>query len=250
MGKILIQIYEIQTPQEAEKLSGLGVDHLGGVLPPDSAPRCPALAQTAAAARAMGARFSLIPLFSNQNTLCRALDVIAPDFVHFCDALAAPDGKLLPLGPALELQERIKQKFPYIRCMRTLPVALPGLARHLDSLALERAFAPITDFFLLDTATGPQGADPVAGFIGITGQTCDWDMAARLVAQSRVPVILAGGIGPDNVFEAIRRVRPAGVDSCTRTNAVGQDGKPLRFVKDAHKVAALVQKARQAEIML
>jgi phosphoribosylanthranilate isomerase len=54
-------------------------------------------------------------------------------------------------------------------------------------------------------------------------------------------VILAGGLGPDNVSEAIGRVRPAGVDSLTRTNRPGPDGA---FTKDLDAVAAFVEQAR------
>jgi len=70
-------------------------------------------------------------------------------------------------------------------------------------------------------------------------------MAADLAARSGIPVILAGGLGPDNVAEAIDAVRPAGVDSCTNTNAVDELGKPVRFRKDMNKVARFVAEARR-----
>ena len=87
-------------------------------------------------------------------------------------------------------------------------------------------------------------------FAGITGQTCDWNMARCLVQTSRIPLILAGGLSPDNVAEAISRVEPAGVDSCTLTNARDNLGRPIRFRKDADKVKAFVDEARQAEAAL
>ncbi|MEX1326751.1 MAG: hypothetical protein AB1Z29_08115, partial [Desulfobacterales bacterium] len=88
---------------------------------------------------------------------------------------------------------------------------------------------------------------PVPGFVGITGQQCDWETAANLVMSCRVPVILAGGISPDNVAEGIRRVRPAGVDSCTRTNALDKKGVPIRFKKDLQQVRRLVSAVRETE---
>jgi phosphoribosylanthranilate isomerase len=50
----------------------------------------------------------------------------------------------------------------------------------------------------------------VAGQSGGTGVTCDWSLAAR-VAASR-PTVLAGGLTPDNVLEAIQAVKPFAVD--------------------------------------
>jgi len=76
---------------------------------------------------------------------------------------------------------------------------------------------------------------------------CDWDTAAELVASCRIPVILAGGISAGNVAEGIRRVRPAGVDSCTLTNAHDKSGAPIRFKKNLQKVKQLVNAVRVAE---
>jgi phosphoribosylanthranilate isomerase len=102
---------------------------------------------------------------------------------------------------------------------------------------------------MTDTVLGIQGGatEPVAGFVGITGETCDWEIAAWLVGISPRPVIIAGGLSPENTFDAIARVRPAGVDSCTRTNALDAQGLPIRFRKDIKKVRFLVEEARRAE---
>ena len=70
-----------------------------------------------------------------------------------------------------------------------------------------------------------------SGGYGGTGQTCDWDVA-------RAPVLLAGGLGPENVADAIRAVRPWGVDV-----ASGVESAP--GVKDPEKVAAFVRRAKE-----
>jgi phosphoribosylanthranilate isomerase len=63
------------------------------------------------------------------------------------------------------------------------------------------------------------------------------------VQASRIPVILAGGLSPENVAEAIRVVQPWGVDSLTCTNKSLADGK---FCKDIERVKAFVAAARTA----
>lgn len=55
----------------------------------------------------------------------------------------------------------------------------------------------------------------VAGVGGGTGVTIPWDVAAQIVEASKLPVVLAGGLRPDNVAGAIQAVRPYGVDVCT-----------------------------------
>jgi phosphoribosylanthranilate isomerase len=73
---------------------------------------------------------------------------------------------------------------------------------------------------------------------GGTGRTIDWDAAAAVAARRRV--LLAGGLTPANVAEAIRRVRPYGVDV-----ASGIEQRP--GVKDAGAMTAFVRAVREAE---
>ena len=73
--------------------------------------------------------------------------------------------------------------------------------------------------------------------LGGTGHTTDWDLVAPL-ARKR-PLILAGGLTPSNVAEAIRRVQPWGVDVAS---GVELDGNPRR--KDKSKLASFVASAR------
>jgi len=72
--------------------------------------------------------------------------------------------------------------------------------------------------------------DPVKR--GGTGQTIDWDAAARLAAARRI--LLAGGLTPDNVAEAIARVRPFGVD-------VSSGVEQAPGIKDHRRVRALFE---------
>ena len=55
---------------------------------------------------------------------------------------------------------------------------------------------------------------------GGTGKVHDWSISRRIVAAVPLPVFLAGGLTPENVGEAIRTVRPFGVDLCTGAASV------------------------------
>lgn len=226
-----------------------GVDHIGSVvLSPDRC-RDPILRATVAEVRRRGAVSSLIPLFKDPAPVLECLAELRPHIVHFCDHLV--DGDAIALESARDLQRAVKRHFADVRVMRSIPIAQTGKADSRAVLALAAELEAASDLFLTDTvlADAPDAsgaAQPVQGFVGITGLTCDWSVAAQLVAGSRIPVILAGGITPENVMEGLKRVRPYGVDSCTGTNAVDGEGRPIRFRKDIDRVKQLVAAVRRA----
>ena len=77
------------------------------------------------------------------------------------------------------------------------------------AVELARWYAETADALLLDS--GRPGADELGG----TGRAHDWAVSRRIVEAVGRPVFLAGGLNPGNVGEAIRRVRPFGVDVCS-----------------------------------
>jgi phosphoribosylanthranilate isomerase len=256
MKKVLIQIYEIQTPDEAATMLALGVDHIGSVLLSNENWKSRSIKDTINTVHEYGAQSSLITLFNDQNTVFRVLDYYRPDMVHFCEALVMPKGMQSYncnsdlIKNLIDLQVNIRDKFPQIKIIRSIPIAPTGFAKRIPSLKLAEFFEPVSDFFLTDTfliLDKNIKEQPVEGFVGITGKTCDWGMASRLVENSRIPVILAGGISPENVFEGIFKVRPVGVDSCTLTNKINNNGAIVRFKKDPEKVKRLVLAVRGAE---
>jgi len=251
VSKIIIQIYEIQSPQEAETLIEAGVDQVGSVILSEDQWRLPNVRETVRLVQESGAKSSLIPLFSDPTRVQNVLDYYRPDVAHFCESLTEPNN----LGSLMGLQQQIKRRFPEIKLMRSIPVCRPGRAAEVPTMELARQFEPISDLFLTDTlllntVDRPKTSQPVSGFVGITGQTCDWNMARRLVQASRIPVILAGGLSPQNVADGISWVKPAGVDSCTLTNARDVRGRPIRFQKDRHQVKAFVEAVRSKETAL
>ncbi len=246
-----VQIYEIQTPEEARSMIELGVDHIGSVLLSEDGWQVPAIRETVAVAGEAGRKSSLIPLFSTPDTVFRVVDYYQPHILHFCETLPVSADLAAGCEPLIRLQQGVRSRFPDVAVMRSIPIAQPGQAHRVPSIELARLFEPVSDLFLTDTLmpaspAGSGAAQPVAGFVGITGRTCDWEMARELVETSAIPVILAGGIGPENVAEGIRRTRPAGVDSCTATNARDGNGQPIRFKKDPGRVRQMVTAANAA----
>jgi phosphoribosylanthranilate isomerase len=78
-----------------------------------------------------------------------------------------------------------------------------------ELLQLVDQCASYVDMFITDTY------NPKTGAKGATGLTHNWDVSAELVKRSPKPLMLAGGLTPDNVAAAIRHVRPAAVDAHT-----------------------------------
>lgn len=257
MKRIIVQIYEIQEPGEAERLIEMGVDRIGSVILSPDMCRVRSVREVVRLVRGSGAKSSLIPLLAREYDILRTLDYHQPDFVHFCEWIPiAPKERAqrdAVCAEAIRIQKRVKKEFPMLGITRSIPIPEPGpagSARVLEVIMeIARVLEPYTDGFMTDTLRGgeEEGAvQPVAGYVGITGETCDWDLAAALVDASGIPVILAGGISPENVRDAVSRVRPAGIDSCTLTNDRDNRGRPIRFRKDFDRVQRLLAEVRNA----
>ena len=249
MNKIIVQIYEVQTPFEAEKLMALGVDHIGSVIVSQELWKVPAIRDTVHLIQGNDGKSSLIPLFDNLDTICFMLDYYKPDIIHFCEAITLENGPGTFCKKLVLLQKNIKKRFPEIKIMRSIQIPQPNVPNQGETFDLARMFETVSDYFLTDTLIVKSSGtildlQPVKGFVGITGKTCNWDMAAQLVQSSHIPVILAGGITPGNVFDGIMQVMPAGVDSCTGTNALDRQKNPVRFRKDMNRVKQLVDTTR------
>ena len=122
MNRCSVQIYEIQTAGEAEAVVALGVDRVGSVVLSAADWKQPELKGTIARVRACGARSSLIPLYRDEDDIARTLDYHRPDIVHFCDTL---DDEVC--AQLIELQFRVKQRFPEIAIMRSIPIGPPEM---------------------------------------------------------------------------------------------------------------------------
>jgi len=245
---MIVQIYEVNSEAEAEELAEIGVDHIGSVITPEMRWDDPGVRGAVAVAKSCGRKSSLIQFFDDFETVSRIVDYHRPDILHFCEALHGfAEHRLAEL---LLLQRRIKERYPFLSIMRSIPIAQSGRGGCVDTLHYAEIFAAGSDYFLTDTllvaeSDGAEEEQPVSGFVGITGKLCDLDVAAKLVSSFKVPVVLAGGLSPLNVAEAVEKVRPFGVDSCTLTNAIGQEGRPVRFKKDMKLVEQFVRNAKK-----
>lgn len=118
----------------------------------------------------------------------------------------------------------VREALPYLRIMKAVHVM------DESAIATAKYFSDTADAILLDTRT----ADRIGG----TGITHDWNISAKIVKECSCPVILAGGLTPENVTEAITRVRPYAVDVHTGVKKNG--------VRDAERTRAFVANARTA----
>ncbi len=85
------------------------------------------------------------------------------------------------------------------------------------SIEEAEAVSPNVDGILLDS--GSKGGSVVE--LGGTGRTHNWDVSRRIVEAVEAPVILAGGLNPGNVAEAISLVKPYAVDVCSGVRTGG-----------------------------
>jgi phosphoribosylanthranilate isomerase len=130
---------------------------------------------------------------------------------------------------------RLRSRSPRIEIIKSLVVGDTNQFAELAESIIH--LSPYVDAFITDTF------DPDTGASGATGKTHDWTISQRLVEVSRKPVILAGGLTPANVGEAIHVVRPAGVDVHTGVeNGNGWKNRRLvtQFIQEARNAFAAV----------
>jgi phosphoribosylanthranilate isomerase len=108
--------------------------------------------------------------------------------------------------------ERLREKAPGIFIAQSIHVpedqaldVAREIARHVDALVLDSG-----------------DSEPPFRWQNPAGQTHDWDSSRQILEAIHLPILLAGGLTRDNVGQAIRVVRPYGVDVCT---GVRKDGR-------------------------
>jgi phosphoribosylanthranilate isomerase len=131
------------------------------------------------------------------------------------------------------LAGRLRAEFPALTIAQTLHWVVDGDTSAHDLLAKIEVIEATghVDRILVDSKVGSA--------LGGTGRTFDWDAATKLFADSGLPMIVAGGLGPGNVTEAVERLKPWGVDVASGVESV--PGK-----KDPERLRQFISYARAA----
>ena len=216
LGEGLVKICGLRRPEHAVAAVEAGADLLGFVFAESKRRVTPAEAAVcvAAARRAVDRPVLAVGVFVDgpDDEIARAVDVVGLDLVQL-------HGRTTVSGSA-------GGAWSIIRALRVEPGATTA------------------DVVERTRREGEQGMPPVAWFIdgyhpaahGGTGTRADWSVAAAIAVEA--PLVLAGGLTPENVPEAIRRVRPLGVDVSSGVERAGE--------KDPALIRAFVRAARQA----
>lgn len=204
MSAVRIKICGITRIEDALAAVSAGADAIGFVFYAKS-PRAVTPEQAAAIIAALPPFVTTVGLFVDmpRTELKQLLEVVPLDLLQF-------HGDESPADCA-------GYGRPYIKALRVKPG---------DEVAAAISRYPDASGVLLDTY--------VAGTPGGTGEAFDWSLVPRNAAK---PVILAGGLTPENVGEAVRQVRPYAVD-------VSGGVEAAKGIKDAAKIQAFIQRAR------
>lgn len=214
-----VKICGIRTEHDLKVAINAGADALGFIteVPVDS-PRKITLAEASR-------------LISKVPVLVTSVLVIMPeDARQAVRMIKTAKPAAVQIHNALPLSELVKISKTGVKLIKTIPVSQDSdadtLIEHIIGLS------DIVDAVLLDTAKD--------GKTGGTGIPHNWDVSSKIVLNAGIPVILAGGLNPENVMDAVKCVRPYAVDTASGVETGGK--------KDEMKVIDFINNARMHEI--
>jgi len=201
-GGVRVKVCCIASIEEAELALEAGADALGLVSAMPSGPGVIPDADIATIADWVGSRAATVLLTSRTSAagIDEQLTHSRPSVLQICDAL-----------PETEMA--------IVRTRHSAVVLMPVVhVRGRDSLGEAVGLAANADAILLDSG------NPLARVkeLGGTGRVHDWQVSRAIRDAVGVPLFLAGGLRAENVADAVRTVRPFGVDVCS---GVRRDGK-------------------------
>ncbi len=221
---MVCQIYSVSTVEEAFNLIEAGVDYLGfNPTEMTNSTGFISIARAKEIIEAVGdrAKTVVIALENDAQVIMDKVDILKPDVLHI-------SGNEFEATP--ELVKELKAKHPFMRIMQAVQV--------VDESAITKAYeyGKFVDYLILDS-----GISEGKG-IGASGKVHDWNISREIVKSCGVPVIMAGGLSPENVADAVALVKPWGVDSLTHTDKILSDGSRI---KDIDKVRLFCENARR-----
>lgn len=158
----------------------------------------------------------LVIMPENAGQALQMIHAARPDAVQIHNPMALPELK--------------KLKETGVKLIKTIPVSQNAVLETLIKQVSE--LSGLVDAVLLDTA--------LDGKAGGTGVPHNWEVSSEIVLHAGVPVILAGGLNPENVRAAVRTVRPYAVDIASGVETGGK--------KDEKKLMDFIRSARMHEI--
>lgn len=223
---MITQIYSIHDVNEAKMCLQAGADHIGVAIANGYAcPREAAAEEIESIFNAIGdkAKKVLIVVSQGEEEVLSYVKRLRPDIVHIC-------GNYYEATP--DLAKHLKKIDPKIELMQAIGLPSP------DYMEKASYFASFCDYLILDSI------NPALTSIGVAGTTHDWNDDKRIVeAFPKTKVIIAGGLGPDNVYEAIKKIHPYGVDSFSKTS---DKENGVLLGKNKEKTFAFVKEAQRA----
>ena len=218
--KNIIQIAGIHNQQEIELLISCGVDYIG--FPFRLTHHQEDIGETEAA--------HLIRLLpdSTKGVLITYLND-KKEIIKLCRILGVKTVQLHG-EIRLELLQKLKESDPDVDIFKSIIIGNSSWEEIEEMIEL---FTPLVTAFITDTF------DPSSGATGATGKIHDWNISRKIVQISPKPVILAGGLNPDNIEAAIDAAQPAGVD-------VHSGVEDAQGFKENHRVRQFVTRARMA----
>jgi phosphoribosylanthranilate isomerase len=215
---MVIQIYSMTSVADAVAAAEAGADLIGVVVTePGTLPEAidAELAREILAEIRPRSRATALSLSDDRDEICAMVDKVRPDIVHIAAREIEPEDCAW-----------IRGRITPVRLLRAIAVRAGETETEVD------AHQRCADFIMLEA--GAMGAP----YRGTGGETHDWTTCRTVVERSKIPVILAGGLSASNVADAIKAVRPWGVDSFTHTDLAGHRGK-----KDPARVRAFIAAA-------
>lgn len=221
------QIYSLVNYNESVATMDAGADHIG-LVPMQSggvpAHRVPfdVVDRIFDEAKRRGVKCVAIMLNKDPDEMIFITKRVKPDILHIAGMEFTADEAFA---------ERLHKECPGVELMQAV------LVDGKEAVDRAKEYAKFCDYILTDSGLAADTG------IGASGQTHDWSIDAEIVKSVNIPVIIAGGLGPDNVEECIKKVKPYGVDSLTKTSYKYNDGV---MEKDIPKVKEFCERADKA----